>query len=142
MSQLLSFVASVTTRRPLISESLAEPLELPSFTEGESLTGKITVVKETHNPTNPTESIRLDDFDRVALTDGASVVYAEGVELEIANVNEIRFVLAVTSPELSAALAAIDVDSIAAFLECRFLKDNQTFQLLREPVSITKAVQD
>jgi hypothetical protein len=139
MSQLLSFVASVTSRQPLISESLAEPLQLPAFAQGESFEGKITVVKETHDPTNPTESFGFDDVDRVALTDGSLVVYAEGLSPAIANGNEVTFTLLVDSAYLDAAMLLYDDDSIPAFLEVRILKDvDQVFQLLREPVSITR----
>src|SRR6516164_381777 len=125
MAALLQFVASVTSRKPLLSLAIAESLQLPDFTQGETLDGKITVVMETGDPTNPTEAFGLDDANRVALTDGISVLYAEGLSLTIENKNEVTFQLLVDSPELQAALADTEDDGIAAFFEVRITKDDQ-----------------
>lgn len=138
--EFLAITASLTQRAAVVSEQILDRFQLPSLSLGDETSGRITVVKETGDPTSPTEDVDLDSSSGVALTDGKGVVYAAADNVTIANVNEITFDLLVMSDELVAALAATDNDWIPAFLEARITKDGQDILLLREPITINGAV--
>jgi hypothetical protein len=135
----LSIVASITKKRPIASNTLTELAELPPFGHSDSIAGTIKVVTETNDPTGPTQPITLDSSSGVALTDGAGVVYANGIIVGIQNNNEIHFTMVVESQALIDALALTTNDYINAFFEARGRYQGQDMLILREPVAIMKA---
>lgn len=137
--EFLALIASLTQRATVVSEQVLDRALVPPFSFGDVLNGKITVVSETGDPTQPTQDVPLDSSSGVALTDGAGVIYAQASGVTIQNVNEIAFTLVVDGNALTQALAATIDDSIPAFLEARGTIGAQDELILREPVVITKA---
>ncbi len=137
--EFLALIASITQRVVVVSEQILDRALVPPFSFGDALNGKIAVISETGDPTQPTQDVPLDSSNGVALTDGAGVIYAQASGVTIQNVNEIAFVLIVDGDALTAALAATTDDTIPAFLEVRGTIGAQDELILREPTVITKA---
>lgn len=137
--EFLSFVASLTRKRPLVSRLLANVRDIPAFGETDVVRGRIAVVIETGDPTDPTSPADIQGSTGIGLTDGISVVYAPAIILSVENGNEVNFKMVVDSQPLRDALALTTDDYIPAFFEARIQKDDQEELLLREAVIITKA---
>jgi len=136
--EFLSLIASLTQRATVVSEQILDKELVPPFALGDVLDGKIAVVSETSDPTQPTEDVPLDSSGGVALTDGAGIVYAAATNVTIQNINEITFTLVVDSVALQQALALSSEDAIPVFLEARGTIGAQDSLILREPTVITK----
>ena len=136
--EFLSLIASLTQRATVVSEQILDKELVPPFALGDVLDGKIAVVSETSDPTQPTEDVPLDSSGGVALTDGAGIVYAAATNVTIQNINEITFTLVVDSVALQQALALSSEDAIPVFLEARGTIGAQDTLILREPTIITK----
>ena len=136
--EFLSLIASLTQRAVVVSDQVLDKELVPPFSFGDVLDGKIAVVSETGDPTQPTQDVPLDSSGGVALTDGAGVVYAAAIGVTIQNVNEITFTLVVDSVALQQALALITEDALPVFLEARGTIGAQDSLILREPTVITK----
>jgi len=139
--EFLNLVASLTQKRAITSAEIVDPITVAPFAYTESLQGKVIVLRETGDPTAPTEAVGLDASSGVALTDGRSIIYANALILPISgdDDNEVNFTLVVDSAELTAAFAATELDWIPAYLEVRIVKDSQDELLLREAVIIQLA---
>ena len=133
----LSLTASLTQRATVVSDEILDKQLVPPFSFGDALSGEVSVIEETGDPTAPSQPVALDSSNGVALTDGAGVIYAFGTNVQIANVNKVTFDLVVNSDDLVAAL--LDADEIEAFFEVRISVGVQDELLLREPVTITKS---
>lgn len=137
MLELLSFVLSASQRRPIINQLLTDPLILPPFVRGDSVSGRIPVVTETGDVTSPTTALALTGSNGIALTDGDSIVYANASIAAVQNVNELVFSLNIASPALNTAL--LTVSYINAFLEIRgTVATGQDSLLCHEEVTIAK----
>jgi hypothetical protein len=132
----LSIVASLTSKRPIVSEKVTDPIELPPFRQRDVLNGIITTVSETGDPSAPTQDAVVTGSSGIGLTDGMSVVYAQATAVQVQNGNEITFTIAVNSTTLTSAFADTTDDSIEAFFEARITQGGQDELLLREAVTI------
>jgi len=136
---LFTLVASITKKRAIVSTLITDEILVPEFRHNDNLTGQITVVSETADPTAPTAAVAVDSVTAVALTDGLGLVYATATGLSVSGGNVLNFTLVVDSAAMIAALAASLVDYINAFLEVKFVVGTQILRLLREPVTIQKS---
>jgi len=141
MAALFSIVASITSKHPLVSDLIANPVALPPFFFADAFQGAIEVVTETDNPSAPTAALPIDASTGVVLSDGISVIYANAVIIGIVNSNVISFTMTVSSQALLDALDATTEDYINAFFEARIsiTAGGQNELLLREPCLIMKS---
>lgn len=137
--QLVTLVASVTKRRTIVSSRITDVSPVPAFGTGDKIEGKIVVLSETGDPTDPTKAFPVDGSSLIALSDGMGNVYAPAIIGSVSNSNELNFSMLVSSGALDIALAATTEDFIEAFLEARVNSDTQDMLLLREPTTIERA---
>lgn len=133
----LNLVISVTSKRNIVSKYIPDPVLLPEFALGDVIKGRISVVAETNDPTEPTLGVAVTTSSKIALTDGLSVTYATAGSVTIENSNDITFNLDVDSVALVAVLTG---DYIEAFLEVRATMGGVDSLIAKEPVVITKSV--
>jgi len=136
--ETLTLVVDITSRRTIASKYIIDPKTPPQFVRGDVLSGRISVVSETQDPTQPTTGVAVTASSEIALTDGLSVTYASATSIAVQNGNDLVFTLSVDSPALDAVLQAID--SINAFLEVRATINNVDTLIAREAVTIAQAV--
>jgi len=135
--ELLSLVVSVTSRRAIISKYLTETASLPALAFGDTLDGRITCVAETYDPTEPTVGVSVTGSTKIALTDGATVLYAQASGIAVQNSNELVFTLVVTGTALLAAFGtALFAD---AYLEIRATINGKDELIAKEPITILRA---
>jgi hypothetical protein len=134
--ELLTLVVSVTSRRVIRSKYITDPADIPVFGLGDVMNGRIVCVSETYDCTEPTIGVTVTGSTLIALTNGASVIYATATGIAVENNNELVFALTVTG---SALIAAMGVEFLNAFLEIRATISSQNELIAKEPVTITRA---
>ena len=135
--ETLTLVIDITSKRSVVSKYITDPLLLPPFTQGDVISGRISVVSETGDPTAPTTGVLVTGSSNIALTDGQSVTYAAATGINVQNSNDLVFNMDVESAALTAALTG---DYISAFFEVRAAIGGVDTLIAREPVTITQAV--
>jgi hypothetical protein len=135
--ELLQLIASATQHKTIISALITDHFQVPPFSQGDLIDGKIVVLGETGDPTAPTAPFTFDACTGVALTNGTDVIYAAAGGIAAAG-NTITFELEVSSAALIEALVAVTDDWIEGFLEVRISANGQDGILLREPVTIVR----
>jgi len=135
---LFGLTASIDRCKPIRSPILPDVIDLPAFAQDDLVIGQVAVVSETGDPTAPTTTVAVTGSNKIALTDGRSVIYADATINPVTPPNVLNFNLSVAGTELDTAFAATTDDFIVAFFEVRATAGGEDVLLLREAVTINK----
>lgn len=135
---LLGLTVSISRRKAIRSPILPDVIDLPAFAQDDLIIGQIGVVSETGDPTAPTTPVTVSGSNKIALTDGVDVIYADASIDPVTPPNLLNFSMTVDSPILDAAMLLLAEDYITAFFEVRATAEGEDVLILREAVTINK----